>query len=112
MVTSRHSGKYVLPTFTLTSSSAHRCAPQTFWDSTGQIWAKGGYTGKYAGMFVSSGSAGGGQESTFLSALSTYAHHGIIFVPFGYSHAFPQLTDLTQVHGGLRSLSFFVCTLA
>jgi NAD(P)H dehydrogenase (quinone) len=32
--------------------------------------------------------------------MSTFAHHGINYVPFGYSKAFGQLTDLTEVHGG------------
>ena len=32
--------------------------------------------------------------------MSTLAHHGVIYVPFGYSHAFSQITNLDQVHGG------------
>jgi NAD(P)H dehydrogenase (quinone) len=32
--------------------------------------------------------------------MSTFAHHGIIYVPFGYAKAFGQLTDLSEVHGG------------
>jgi len=73
---------------------------KAFWDATGGLWATGRLAGKYAGMFVSTAGLGGGQESTFLAAMSTYAHHGIIFVPFGYAHAFPQLTALDEVHGG------------
>jgi len=73
---------------------------KTFWDSTGHQWAKGGYAGKYAGVFVSTAGHGGGQESTVLNSLSTFAHHGIIYVPFGYSTAFAQLTNLSEVHGG------------
>ncbi|KAJ5764746.1 NADH-quinone oxidoreductase [Penicillium odoratum] len=44
---------------------------KAFWDSTGSIWASGGYWGKYAGLFVSTGGQGGGQESTALAAMST-----------------------------------------
>jgi NAD(P)H dehydrogenase (quinone) len=73
---------------------------KAFWDATGQLWAGGKLAGKYAGMFVSTAGHGGGQESTFIAALSTYAHHGIIFVPLGYAPAFPQLTSLSEVHGG------------
>ena len=73
---------------------------KTFWDKTGGIWGSGGYWGKYAGLFVSSGTQGGGQESTALAALSTLTHHGLIYVPFGYAKAFPQITDLTEIHGG------------
>jgi len=51
-------------------------------------------------VFVSTGSPGGGQETTVSNALSTLVHHGIIFVPLGYSHAFPTLTNITEVHGG------------
>lgn len=73
---------------------------KAFWDATGQLWASGALWGKYAGQFVSTASPGGGQESTFLASLSTYAHHGLIFVPFGYKNGFAQLTNLSEVHGG------------
>jgi NAD(P)H dehydrogenase (quinone) len=32
--------------------------------------------------------------------MSTLAHHGIIYVPLGYAKTFPEMTDLTEVHGG------------
>jgi len=73
---------------------------KTFWDRAGQVWQSGGYQGKYAGVFVSSGSMGGGQESTPLAAMSTLAHHGIIFVPLGYAPAFGPPMDLSEVRGG------------
>jgi len=71
-----------------------------FWDKTGGQWQKGAFANKFAGVFVSTSSLGGGQESTAIAALSTLAHHGIIYVPLGYSRVFSQLTDLTAVHGG------------
>ncbi|KAF9473925.1 flavoprotein WrbA [Pholiota conissans] len=73
---------------------------KAFWDSTGQLWAGGKLAGKYAGVFISTAGHGGGQESTAIASLSTLAHHGVLYVPFGYSHAFAQLTNLTEVHGG------------
>ncbi|KAL2007964.1 hypothetical protein VTN00DRAFT_7946 [Thermoascus crustaceus] len=73
---------------------------KAFWDKTGGIWATGGFAGKYAGIFVSTASLGGGQETTALNAMSTLAHHGIIYVPLGYSKTFAQLTNLSEVHGG------------
>jgi NAD(P)H dehydrogenase (quinone) len=73
---------------------------KAFWDKSGGIWASGGYWGKVAGIFVSTGTQGGGQESTCIAAMSTLAHHGIIYVPFGYAKAFGQMADLTEVHGG------------
>ncbi|KAH8700680.1 flavoprotein-like protein [Talaromyces proteolyticus] len=73
---------------------------KAFWDRTGGIWASGGYWGKYAGLFISTASPGGGQESTALSSMSTLAHHGFSYVPLGYKQTFAQLTNLSEVHGG------------
>jgi len=73
---------------------------KTFWDHTGGQWASGAYWGKYAGVFVSTGTPGGGQESTVISAMSTFAHHGLIYVPLGYKTAFPLLAELSEVRGG------------
>ena len=39
-------------------------------------------------------------ETTAINALSTFVHHGMIFVPLGYKNTFGQLTNLTEVHGG------------
>ena len=49
---------------------------------------------------VSTGGHGGGQETTVINSISTLVHHGIIFVPLGYSTVFGQLANLTEVHGG------------
>ncbi|KAH6885952.1 minor allergen Alt a 7 [Thelonectria olida] len=73
---------------------------KTFWDQTGKQWQTGGFWGKYAGLFISTGTLGGGQESTAIAAMSTLAHHGIIYVPFGYAKAFGLMADLSEVHGG------------
>ncbi|KAG8216623.1 protoplast secreted protein [Butyriboletus roseoflavus] len=73
---------------------------QVFWDTTGGLWAKGALVGKFAAVFVSTGSQGGGQEATVMNSLSTLTHHGIIYVPLGYGRTFSQLSNLTEVHGG------------
>jgi NAD(P)H dehydrogenase (quinone) len=73
---------------------------KAFWDSTGGLWGQGALTGKYAGVFVSTAGVGGGQESTVLNSLSTLTHHGIIYVPLGYKHTFPLISNLEEVHGG------------
>ena len=73
---------------------------KAFWDNTGKQWQSGSYWGKYAGIFVSTATAGGGQESTVLGAMSTLTHHGIIYVPLGYKTAFAILGDLGEVRGG------------
>ncbi|KAK6460042.1 protoplast secreted protein 2 precursor [Scheffersomyces coipomensis] len=72
---------------------------KAFWDATGGLWASGALYGKPAGIFVSTGTPGGGQETTVLNALSVLVHHGIIFVPLGYAKAFPQITSFEEVHG-------------
>ncbi|KAJ5179115.1 hypothetical protein N7492_002325 [Penicillium capsulatum] len=73
---------------------------KTFWDKSGKIWFTGGYWGKYAGLFISTGTLGGGQESTAIAAMSTLSHHGLVYVPLGYKTVFPQLSNLDEVHGG------------
>jgi len=73
---------------------------KAFWDATGKLWGEGALAGKFAGVFVSTGTPGGGQETTVSNSISTLAHHGIIFVPLGYSRTFGQLANLTEVHGG------------
>jgi len=72
---------------------------KTFWDATGQIWSKGGYHGKMAGTFVSTASQHGGIETTALTALTSFVHHGIIYVPLGYAKAFGDLTTTSEVIG-------------
>lgn len=73
---------------------------KTFWDRSGQVWQTGGFYGKYAGLFVSTGGSGGGQESTAIAAQSTLVHHGILFVPLGYAKTFPELGTVSEVRGG------------
>ncbi|EON98805.1 putative minor allergen alt a 7 protein [Phaeoacremonium minimum UCRPA7] len=73
---------------------------KAFWDRSGKQWSTGGFWGKYVGVFISTAGLGGGQESTALASISTFAHHGLIYVPLGYAKTFAQLTDLSEVHGG------------
>ena len=72
---------------------------KAFWDTTGGLWAQGALHGKYAGVFVSTGTQGGGQETTVVNSLSTLIHHGIIFVPLGYAKAFALQSNLEEIHG-------------
>ncbi|PVU92769.1 hypothetical protein BB559_003597 [Furculomyces boomerangus] len=71
---------------------------KAFWDSTGQLWASGALQGKMAGVFFSTASQGGGQETTALTFLPNLVHHGMIYVPLGYTHA--NLFALDEVVGG------------
>jgi NAD(P)H dehydrogenase (quinone) len=73
---------------------------RNFWDKTGSQWQRGAYYHKFAGLFVTAGTAGGGMEATGLAAMSTLAHHGIIYVPLGYGKTFSHLSNVSEVHGG------------
>ncbi|KAI5898148.1 flavoprotein WrbA [Schizophyllum commune H4-8] len=73
---------------------------KAFWDTTGQLWSQGALSGKFCSAFVSTSSQGGGQEMTVANAMSTFVHHGMIFVPLGYSRVFKQLGNNEEVHGG------------
>ncbi|KAJ7333365.1 flavoprotein-like protein, partial [Mycena albidolilacea] len=83
---------------------------KAFWDTTGGLWGKGALAGKYAGGFVSTAGPGGGQEVTIQNAISTLTHHGVIFVPLGYTHAFGQITNLREVHGGAGARTYTALT--
>jgi len=71
---------------------------KSFWDGTGGLWAKGELIGKPFGVFFSTASQNGGQETTAFTSLTNFVHHGMIFVPQGY--ASPIQFDLTEIHGG------------
>jgi len=73
---------------------------KAFFDACGGQWQSGALQGKFCGFFISTASQGGGQESTALACMSTLAHLGIIYVPFGYKYAFADLCDLSEVRGG------------
>jgi NAD(P)H dehydrogenase (quinone) len=54
-------------------------------DMTGPLWAKGQLIGKPAGVFCSTSTAHGGQETTLISMMLTLLHHGMIIVGIPYS---------------------------
>ncbi|ETP37649.1 NAD(P)H:quinone oxidoreductase, type IV, partial [Phytophthora nicotianae P10297] len=69
-----------------------------FFDSAGGLWAAGALVGKPAGIFFSTGTQGGGQETTAFTALTFLAHQGLTFVPLGYRA--PELFNMDEIHGG------------
>mmetsp|Transcript_19657 Transcript_19657/g.27687 ORF Transcript_19657/g.27687 Transcript_19657/m.27687 type:complete len:332 (-) Transcript_19657:98-1093(-) len=71
---------------------------KSLWDSTGQLWVAGALAGKPAGIFVSTGTQGGGQETSPLSWVTQLTHHGLIFVPNGYTD--PSLFNMDEIRGG------------
>jgi NAD(P)H dehydrogenase (quinone) len=71
---------------------------KAFFDATGGLWMAGKLVGKPAAAFVSTGTQGGGQETTILTAITQLTHHGMVFVPIGYSS--PLIANIDEVHGG------------
>ncbi|ORX63118.1 flavo protein WrbA [Hesseltinella vesiculosa] len=71
---------------------------KAFLDSTGGLWAKGALAGKFAGVFFSTASQHGGQETTAMTTVTYFAHHGMIYVPLGFAN--PHLFDNSEVIGG------------
>ncbi|KAK2967047.1 hypothetical protein RJ640_015267 [Escallonia rubra] len=72
---------------------------KAFFDATLEIWETQALAGKPAGIFWSTGFHGGGQELTALTAITQLAHHGMIFVPLGYTFG-NAMFEMNQVKGG------------
>lgn len=67
-----------------------------FLDQTGGLWAKGTMVDKPFGLFTSTSSLHGGQESTLLTMALPLIHHGMLYVGLPYHpHA-----DLSETHSG------------
>jgi len=56
-----------------------------FVDQTSDMWMKGTLIGKPAGVFCSTSSLHGGQESTLLSMMTPLLHHGMVITGVPYS---------------------------
>ncbi|MBV8094599.1 MAG: NAD(P)H:quinone oxidoreductase [Acetobacteraceae bacterium] len=69
-----------------------------FIDTTGSLWLKGELEDKAAGIFTSTASIHGGQETTILTALVPLIHLGMVFVgtPYGQN---PQLLVTDGIGG-------------
>lgn len=65
---------------------ANMAAPlKYFLDQTSELWLAGSMVDKPAGVFTSSSSAHGGQESTLLTMILPLVHHGMIWVGVPYT---------------------------
>jgi len=71
---------------------------KALFDSTGGLWMEGKLVGKTAGVFFSTATQGGGQETTALTMVTQFTHHGMIFVPIGYTDR--SLMNNDELHGG------------
>jgi len=67
-----------------------------FLDSTSSLWLSGALAGKPAGVFTSTASMHGGQETTLLSMMLPLFHHGMLLMGLPYTE--PDL--LTTETGG------------
>lgn len=56
-----------------------------FLDETGSLWMSGALIDKPCGVFTSTTSLHGGQESTLLSMMLPLLHHGMVFAGIPYS---------------------------
>ncbi len=71
---------------------------KNFLDQTGGLWAKGALVGKVGGVFTSTATQHGGQETTITSFHSVLLHHGFIIV--GLPYAFAGQMTMSEITGG------------
>lgn len=71
---------------------------KALFDACGGLWAAGALVGKPAGIFFSTGTQGGGQETTAFTAVTFLTHHGMTFVPLGYRST--SMFNMDEIHGG------------
>jgi NAD(P)H dehydrogenase (quinone) len=64
------------------------------------LWFAGALSGKYYGLFISTGAPGGGQESTAIAVTSSFVHQGKGYVLLGYKNGFEILANIDEVRGG------------
>ena len=65
----------------------HGGARQIFLDGTSALWISGALAGKPAGVFTSTQTLHGGQESTLLSMMVPLLHHGMYLVGLPFTEA-------------------------
>ena len=71
---------------------------RNFLDQTGGVWFKGGLVGKVGGVFVSSATQHGGQETTITSFHTTLLHHGMLIAGVPFSE--PRIGETKEMSGG------------
>jgi NAD(P)H dehydrogenase (quinone) len=70
-------------------------AMKYFLDGTSPLWLGGALAGKPAGVFTSTSSLHGGQETTLISMMLPLLHHGMLLLGLPYSE-----TDLLHTDAG------------
>ena len=69
-------------------------AMKYFIDGTSQLWLSGALAGKPAGVFTSTSSMHGGQETTLQSMMLPLLHHGMLITGLPYSE--PELISTQE----------------
>jgi NAD(P)H dehydrogenase (quinone) len=69
-------------------------AMKYFLDGSSGLWMKASLAGKPAGVFTSTSSMHGGQETTLLSMMLPLMHHGMLIVGLPYSE--PELASTRE----------------
>ena len=71
---------------------------QAFFDATGGLWVNGALIGKAGGVFASTGTQHGGQETTLVSMQTFLFHQGLVVV--GVPYAAQELSNMDEITGG------------
>jgi NAD(P)H dehydrogenase (quinone) len=71
---------------------------QAFLDATGGHWTSGALVGKVGGVFTSSATQHGGQETTLISMQTFLFHQGMVVV--GVPYAAQELLNMKEITGG------------
>lgn len=71
---------------------------RNFWDQTGGLWFGRKLVGKVGSVFTSTATQHGGQESTILSFIPTFLHHGMVVA--GLPYAFQGQMGVDEIKGG------------
>jgi len=80
---------------------------RNFLDQTGGLWVKGALIGKVGGVFTSTATQHGGQESTVLSFHTTLLHQGMVIVGVPYSEQ--RQSTMDEITGGSPYGAATVC---
>ncbi len=71
---------------------------KNFLDQTGALWFQGKLIGKVGGVFTSTATQHGGQESTLLATINVLMHHGLLIAGLPYS--FQEQMSRDEIVGG------------
>ena len=71
---------------------------QAFFDATGSHWQSGALVGKAGGVFTSSATQHGGQETTLISMQTFLFHQGMVVV--GVPYAAKEQMTIAEISGG------------